>query len=271
MVFDQQRRKTISFVELRIVLLLFSSDTGKDKEVITNLKKVLEEQDGILAEQGRALDERQGELETLSTELQTWQEKCTLATKELEKKKEEITNLKKQALVATDANKRLECQMRDMSNKHESTELNASERVQKMEKEITMLQKDRAALEAKLLKKDEEISKMNDSRENILKTMRETLEVANAKKAEYEIKLSTIREQCRQELRREMDEEMRRTKRDYQRKLDDREKSIEEIKNEKESVERALAAERAESSKTDSSTSVRLKFRGVARRVLGYP
>ncbi|PFX13417.1 cingulin-like protein 1, partial [Stylophora pistillata] len=229
-------------------LRLVSSDAGKDKDVIANLKKVLEEQDIILAEQGQALDERQGELETLSTELQTWQEKNAFATKELDIKKKEITNLKNQAMAASDA-------MKNMSNKNEVYERSASERMQNMEKEIAILQKERATLEEKLVKKDEEISKMNDSRDNIMKTMRQTLEVANAKKAEYEIKLSTIREQCKQDLRREMEEELRKTKRDYQRQLDDKDRSIEEIKHEKENVERELAAERSDSSKTDPSSS----------------
>ncbi|PFX34646.1 Nuclear migration protein nudC [Stylophora pistillata] len=220
----------------------------KDKDVIAHLKKVLEEQDIILAEQGQALDERQGELETLSTELQTWQEKNAFATKELDIKKKEITNLKNQAMAASDA-------MKNMSNKNEVYERSASERMQNMEKEIAILQKERATLEEKLVKKDEEISKMNDSRDNIMKTMRQTLEVANAKKAEYEIKLSTIREQCKQDLRREMEEELRKTKRDYQRQLDDKDRSIEGIKHEKENVERELAAERSVSSKTDSSSS----------------
>ena len=181
-------------------------------------------------------------METLTTELQAWQEKCALRAKELEKKKEEI--------------KRLETQMKDLSNKQESKELNASVRLEKMEEEIRQLKQDRLDLEAQMEKKEEEIKKANESRDNTMKTMREAFEVAKAKKAEYEVKLATVREQCRQELRREMDEELRRTKRDYQRMLDDKDKSLEEVKHEKESVEKALAAERAETSKTDSSASV---------------
>lgn len=147
--------------------------------------------------------------------------------------------------------------MKDISNKQESTEQNANARLKQMEEEIQKLKQDRARFEAQLEKKDEEIHKAHDSRENIMKTMREALEVAKANKAEYEIKLATVREQCRQELKREMDEELRRTKRDFKRQLNDKDKSLEEIKNEKESVEKALAAERAETSKTDSSTSVK--------------
>lgn len=147
--------------------------------------------------------------------------------------------------------------MKDMSSKQESTEQNANARLKQMEEEIQKLKQDRARFEAQLEKKDEEIRKAHDSRENIMKTMREALEVAKANKAEYEIKLATVREQCRQELKREMDEELRRTKRDFKRQLNDKDKSLEEIKNEKESVEKALAAERAETSKTDSSTSVK--------------
>lgn len=147
--------------------------------------------------------------------------------------------------------------MKDISSKQESTEQKANARLKQMEEEIQKLKQDRARFEAQLEKKDEEIRKAHDSRENIMKTMREALEVAKANKAEYEIKLATVREQCRQELKREMDEELRRTKRDFKRQLNDKDKSLEEIKNEKESVEKALAAERAETSKTDSSTSVK--------------
>lgn len=240
---------------------MFSLDAGKDKEVIANLQKALEEQDRTLEEQGQALDERQNEMETLTTELQAWQEKCDRTTRELEKKKEEIISLKKQALVASDENKRLETQMKDLSCKQESTELNVSVRLEKMQEEIRQLKQDCLSLEAQLEKKDEEIRKAHDSRENTMKTTREAFEVAKAKKAEYEVKLATVREQCRQELKREMDEELRRTKRDYQRLLDDKEKSLEEVQSEKESVEKALAAERAETSKTDSSASVRIKLK----------
>lgn len=147
--------------------------------------------------------------------------------------------------------------MKEMSSKQESTEQNANVRLKQMEEEVQKLKQDRSCFEAQLEKKDEEIRKAHDSRENIMKTMREALEVAKANKAEYEIKLATVREQCRQELKREMDEELRRTKRDFQRQLKDKDKSLEEIKNEKESVEKALEAERAETSKTDSSTSVK--------------
>lgn len=147
--------------------------------------------------------------------------------------------------------------MKDISSKQESTEQSANARLKQLEEEIQKLKQDRARFEAQLEKKDEEIRKAHDSRENIMKTMREALEVAKANKAEYEIKLATVREQCRQELKREMDEELRRTKRDFKRQLNDKDKSLEEIKNEKESVEKALAAERAETSKTDSSTSVK--------------
>ena len=234
-----------------------SLEAGKDKEVVAKLQKVLEEQDHTLTEQGQALDERQNEIETLTTELQGWQEKCALTTRELEKKKEEISSVKKQALVESEETKRLESRMKEMSSKQESTEQNANVRLKQMEEEVQKLKQDRSCFEAQLEKKDEEIRKAHDSRENIMKTMREALEVAKANKAEYEIKLATVREQCRQELKRETDEELRRTKRDFQRQLKDKDKSLEEIKNEKESVEKALEAERAETSKTDSSNSVK--------------
>ena len=129
-----------------------------------------------------------------------------------------------------------------------------------MEEEIRKMKEDRSSLKSQLEKKDEEIRKAHDSRENIVKNMHEAFEVAKANKAEYEIKLATVREQRRQELKREIDEELRRTKRDFQRQLNDKDKSLEEIKNEKESVEKALAAKRAEASKTDSSASVKRNY-----------
>ena len=84
-----------------------------------------------------------------------------------------------------------------------------------------------------------------------MKTMREALEVAKANKAEYEVKLSTVREQCREEMRREMEEQIRRTKRDFQKQLDDKDRSLKEIKSENESKENT------ETLKSDSSNSVR--------------
>lgn len=262
--FESYRTRDYIYTQLRGTYIseshFVSLDAGKDKEVIANLQKVLEEQDRTLTEQGQALDERQNEIETLTTELQVWQEKCALTTRELEKKKEEISGVKKQAFVASDEKKRLESQMKDMSSKQESTEQNANVRLMQMEEEIRKMKQDRSCLEAQLRKRDEEIRKAHDSRENIVKTMHEAFEVAKANKAEYEIKLATVREQCRQDLKREMDEELRRTKRDFQRQLNDKDKSLEEIKNEKESVEKALAAERSEASKTDSSASVKRNY-----------
>ena len=89
-----------------------------------------------------------------------------------------------------------------------------------------------------------------------MKTMREALEVAKANKAEYEVKLATVREQCRSEMKREMEEEKRRLKRDFQRQLEEKDRSLEEIKCEKESVEKAIAAERFKITKSGSSSSV---------------
>ena len=53
--------------------------------------------------------------------------------------------MEKQVTAASDA-------MKDMSGKSEANEWDASERMQKMEKEITILQKERATPEEKLLK-----------------------------------------------------------------------------------------------------------------------
>ena len=67
--------------------------------------------------------------------------------------------------------------------------------------------------------------KANSSRDNTIKAMH-----AKANKAEYEMKLATVREQCLQEMQREMDEEMWRTKRDIQKQLDANNRSLEEVK-----------------------------------------
>ena len=44
--------------------------------------------------QAQAIDGRQGEIKSLSTELQILQEKCSFTEKELERKKSEIANLR---------------------------------------------------------------------------------------------------------------------------------------------------------------------------------
>ena len=82
------------------------SDSGKEKEALSNMKQVLEEQDRVMATQAQEIDERQSEIETLSTELQTWQDKCSFAEKEVERKKTEIANLKEKTLMANEENKR---------------------------------------------------------------------------------------------------------------------------------------------------------------------
>ena len=184
--------------------------------------------------QAQAIDERQSELETLSTDLQILQEKCSFAEKELERKKSEIAYLKQQTLSASEERKLFE----------------------KMEEEMKKLKEDYSSHVAQLKAKDEEIKNVNDSRDNIMKTMREALEVAKANKAEYEVKLATVREQCRSEVKREMEEEKRRLKRDFQRQLEEKDRSLEEIKCEKENVEKAIAAEKAERTKSGSSSSV---------------
>ena len=209
-------------------------DSGKEKETLSNLKKVLQEQDLIMTGQAQAIDERQSEIETLSTELQILQEKCSFTEKELEKKKSEIANLKQQTLSAGTERKLFE----------------------KMEEEMKKLKEDHSSHVAQLKAKDEEIKNVNDSRDNIMKTMREALEVARANKAEYEVKLATVREQCRNEMKREMEEEKRRLKRDFQRQLEEKDRSLEEIQCEKESVEKAIAAEKAAKTKSGSSSSV---------------
>lgn len=70
------------------------------------MKRVLEEQDRVMTNQAQEIDERQNEIETLSTELQTWQERCSFAEKELDRKKTEIANFKQQTSAANEENKR---------------------------------------------------------------------------------------------------------------------------------------------------------------------
>ena len=77
---------------------------------------------------------------------------------------------------------------------------------------------------------------MNESKENMLKSMREAFEIPKAKKAEYEIKLCTVEEQCQKDTRREIEEELRRAKRDFERQLEEKDRIIEEIKSGKEAV-----------------------------------
>ena len=60
---------------------------------MSNLKKVLQEQDLIMTGQAQAIDERQSEIKSLSTELQILQEKCSFTEKELERKKSEFADI----------------------------------------------------------------------------------------------------------------------------------------------------------------------------------
>ncbi|XP_067050248.1 kinesin-like protein KIF20B [Acropora muricata] len=211
-------------------LELVTSDSEGEKEALSNMKQVLDEQDAVMANQAQEIEERQNEIESLCTELQTWQEKCSFAEKELDRRKTEISSLKEQTMTASEENKRLE----------------------KLSEEIEKMKEARASLESQLKRKEEELRKANDSRDNIMKTMREALEVAKANKAEYDVKLATVRQQCREEMRREMDEEMRRTKRDFQKQLDDKDRSLEEAK----CVEKTKTVSKtSESSKSSSSSS----------------
>ena len=72
------------------------------------MKRVLDEQDAVMANQAQEIEERQNEIESLCTELQTWQEKCSFAEKELDRRKTEISSLKEQTMTASEENKRLE-------------------------------------------------------------------------------------------------------------------------------------------------------------------
>ena len=72
------------------------------------MKQVLDEQDAVMANQAQEIEERQNEIESLCTELQTWQEKCSFAEKELDRRKTEISSLKEQTMTASEENKRLE-------------------------------------------------------------------------------------------------------------------------------------------------------------------
>lgn len=59
-----------------------------------------------------------------------------------------------------------------------------------------------------------------------------------------------------------MEEELWKMKWDYQRQFDDKDRSIEEIKYEKESVERELVVERSDFLKIDFFIVVRIMFMG---------
>ena len=126
----------------------------------------------------------------------------------------------------------------------------------------------RASLESHLQRKEEELRKANDSRDNIMKTMREALEVAKANKAEYEVKLATVREQCREEMRREMDEEMRRTKRDFQKQLDEKNRSLEEIKCMQKTKPVSESSETLKSSSSSSVGKPKVEMRPVSKNIL---
>ena len=72
------------------------------------MKRVLEEQDDVMANQAQEIDDRQAEIKSLSSEMHTWREKCSFAEKELERKKTEIANLKEETLTFCEENKRLD-------------------------------------------------------------------------------------------------------------------------------------------------------------------
>ena len=90
------------------IVHVISLDSEGEKEALSNMKRVLDEQDAVMANQAQEIEERQNEIESLCTELQTWQEKCSFAEKELERKKTEISSLKEQTMTASEENKRLE-------------------------------------------------------------------------------------------------------------------------------------------------------------------
>ena len=217
-------------------MLLEFLDAGKEKETSVNLKQLLEEQDRIMSEQAQALDERQSEIETLTTEVESWKQKCSLTSKYLDKRQAEIKDLQSQASVVTEEKGRLETQLKELSSQQQATETDASSRIGKVEEEMKTLRRDKCTLEEQLRKKDYEIRKVNESKDDMMKSMREAFEIAKAKKAEYEVKLCTVKEQCQKDTRREMEEELRRARRDFQRQLEEKDRIIEEIKSGKEAV-----------------------------------
>ena len=105
----------IVMIDLFIVYSLYcyivhviSLDSEGQKEVLSNMKRVLDEQDATMANQAQVIEERQNEIESLSAELQTRQEKCSFTEKELDREKTEISSLKEQTMTASEENKSLE-------------------------------------------------------------------------------------------------------------------------------------------------------------------
>ena len=116
----------------------------------------------------------------------------------------------------------------------------------------------RASLERQLQRNEEELIKANDSRDNIMKTMR-----AKANKAEYEVKLATVRKQCLQEMQREMDEEMWRKNRDIQ-----KQRSLEEVKCMEKTKPVSEMSETTKGSSSNSVSKPKVERRPVSKNVL---
>ena len=70
-------------------------------------------------------------------------------------------------------------------------------KLKKMEGQINRLKLKNQELEKEFAKKDAELDKASEGKEDILKAMREAYEVTKAKKAEYEARLTVVQEQVR--------------------------------------------------------------------------
>ncbi|KAK2570806.1 Kinesin-like protein KIF20B [Acropora cervicornis] len=264
-------------------------DLEEVREQLEQLRRETEEKECKNAEELQNSEKTKGELELNLTEAHSLLEK---RNEEFElKMKEEMMNMQKTIQERNKSVDELEQKLRDSElEKQKAEELTGAlkielqplrgqvvslkDRLQAVTKDLELVTSDSegekealsnmkrvldeqdaeagASLESQLKRKEEELRKANDSRDNIMKTMREALEVAKANKAEYDVKLATVRQQCREEMRREMDEEMRRTKRDFQKQLDDKDRSLEEAK----CVEKTNPVSKtSESSKSSSSSS----------------
>ena len=61
----------------RYIVHVISLDSEGQKEALSNMKRVLDEQDAVMANQAQEIEERQNEIESLCAELQTWQKNWT--------------------------------------------------------------------------------------------------------------------------------------------------------------------------------------------------
>ena len=113
-------------------------DAGKEKETSLNLEKLIE---------------RQSEIETLTTEVESWKHTCSLTSEYLDKREAEMKDLHSQASVAREKKGRLETKLKELSSQRQAMETAASSRIGKVEEEMQTLRRDKSTLEEQLRKK----------------------------------------------------------------------------------------------------------------------